>query len=43
MGVPQTPTSAVARRILGDLQAYSEPFGTAIAIENDVGVIRIGR
>lgn len=41
MGVPTTPTPAEAERILRDLQRFSEPFGTRIAIENGVGVIRI--
>lgn len=43
MGVPTTPTADEAQRILRDLQEYSKPFGTKIAIEDNVGVIRIGR
>ena len=43
MGVPTTPTPEEAQRILRDLQEYSKPFGTKIAIEDNVGVIRIGR
>ena len=32
----------IARRILVRLQKLSEPFGTRIAIEGNVGVIRPG-
>lgn len=39
--IPQTPTPEVAHRILTDLQKWSEPFGTKIVIENNIGVIRI--
>lgn len=39
--IPQTPSPERARQILADIQKYSEPFGTKIAIENGVGVIRI--
>jgi poly-gamma-glutamate synthesis protein (capsule biosynthesis protein) len=42
MGIPAVPTPEVAQRILGDMQEYSKPFGTRIAIENNVGVIRPG-
>ena len=43
-----TPTPARAREILAQIQEYSKPFGTQIAIEVDpigrpVGVIRIPR
>ena len=46
--VPMTPTPAKAREILAQIQEYSKPFGTQIAIEVDqigrpVGVIRIPR
>ncbi len=39
--IPQTPSPEMARRILTDLQRYSEPFGTKIEIVGGVGVIRI--
>ena len=39
--IPQTPSPAVARRILTDLQAWSAPFGTKISIENNIGIIRV--
>jgi poly-gamma-glutamate capsule biosynthesis protein CapA/YwtB (metallophosphatase superfamily) len=41
IGVPMTPSPELARRILEDVQSYSKPFGTTIAIENGVGVIRV--
>jgi poly-gamma-glutamate capsule biosynthesis protein CapA/YwtB (metallophosphatase superfamily) len=40
-GVPMTPSPAQAQRILKLLQDLSKPFGTTIAIENNVGVIRV--
>ncbi len=39
--IPQTPTPEVARKILADLQDWSAPYGTKIAIENNIGVIRV--
>ena len=39
--IPQTPTPIVARKILTDLQTWSAPFGTKIAIENNIGILRI--
>jgi poly-gamma-glutamate synthesis protein (capsule biosynthesis protein) len=39
-GVPRVATPAVARTILERLQRLSQPFGTRISIEQDVGVIR---
>jgi hypothetical protein len=39
--IPQTPSPEVARRILTDLQKWSAPFGTKIAIENNIGIIRV--
>lgn len=42
MGIPMTPGSEEAQRILKAVQEYSQPFGTNIAIEDNVGVIRIG-
>lgn len=41
MSIAQTPTPELAKEILTDAQRYSEPFGTKIAIENGVGVIRV--
>ncbi len=41
IGIPKAPSPEVARKILEEVQTYSKPFGTVIAIENDVGVIRI--
>ncbi len=40
-GGSKIATGADAQRILGAIQEESEPFGTQIKIENDVGVIRI--
>src|SRR6185312_2305978 len=40
-GIPHLADPANAQRILADLQRDSAPFGTKIAIEGDVGVIRI--
>ena len=39
-GVPRPATPEVARTILERLQRLSQPFGTRIAIEQGVGVIR---
>lgn len=39
--VPTTPTPARAQEILTDIQRFSEPFGTRIAIENGIGIIRV--
>ncbi len=39
--IPQTPTPERARFILESLQKYSQPFGTKISIENNIGVIRV--
>ena len=39
--VPMTPTPEKARSILERVQKYSEPFGTKISIENNIGVIRV--
>lgn len=41
MNVPMTPSPELARKILTDVQAYSERFGTKISIENGVGVIKV--
>jgi poly-gamma-glutamate synthesis protein (capsule biosynthesis protein) len=43
MGIPATPGPAEAQRILRELQQYSLPYGTKISIEDNVGVIRIGK
>jgi poly-gamma-glutamate capsule biosynthesis protein CapA/YwtB (metallophosphatase superfamily) len=40
-GIPHLADPANAKRILATLQRESAPFGTKIAIEGDVGVIRI--
>ncbi|MER8395925.1 CapA family protein [Mesorhizobium sp. M1340] len=40
-GVPRLAPAPRARAILERLQIASKPFGTEIAIENDVGVIRL--
>ena len=40
-GNPTTPTPEISRRILEKVQRLSKPFGTTIAIENGVGVIRV--
>jgi len=39
--IPQTPSPEKAREILTKLQKYSEPFGTKISIEDNIGVIRV--
>jgi len=39
--VPMTPTPEKARSILERIQQYSEPFGTKISIENNIGIIRV--
>jgi poly-gamma-glutamate synthesis protein (capsule biosynthesis protein) len=40
-GLPMTAPPAIAQRILQRLQKLSEPFGTQIAIEGNVGVIHV--
>jgi hypothetical protein len=40
-GLPMTAPPPIAQRILQRLQKLSEPFGTKIAIEGDLGVIRV--
>jgi poly-gamma-glutamate synthesis protein (capsule biosynthesis protein) len=42
-GLPMTAPPQIAQRILQRLQKLSEPFGTRIAIEGDIGVIRPAR
>jgi poly-gamma-glutamate synthesis protein (capsule biosynthesis protein) len=41
LGIPRTAPPDVGQRILQRLQGLSKPFGTSIAIENGVGVIRV--
>ena len=40
-GIPHLADPATARRILGNLQRDSAPFGTTIDIEGSVGIVRI--
>jgi poly-gamma-glutamate synthesis protein (capsule biosynthesis protein) len=40
IGIPLTPSPEVSKEILEKVQRLSKPFGTTIAIENGVGVIR---
>jgi poly-gamma-glutamate capsule biosynthesis protein CapA/YwtB (metallophosphatase superfamily) len=42
-GIPRLPSPAVARAILARLQRISQPFGTTITVEQNVGVIRPAR
>jgi poly-gamma-glutamate synthesis protein (capsule biosynthesis protein) len=41
LGIPRAAPPEMARAILERARSLSEPFGTEIAIENDVGVIRV--
>ena len=41
VGIPRKPTLAVTKKILDEFVEYSKPFGTKIAVENGVAVIRI--
>jgi poly-gamma-glutamate synthesis protein (capsule biosynthesis protein) len=41
VGIPMTPSSKIALQTLEKVQVLSRPFGTTIAIEDNVGVIRI--
>ena len=41
MGIPLAAAPQDAQRILKALQQYSQPFGTKIVIEDNVGVIRV--
>ncbi len=41
LGLPRLAPPAMAQKILARVQALSKPFGTTIAIENNVGIIRI--
>ena len=40
-GLPRVASAPVAQRILTRLQKLSAPLGTTIAIENNIGVIRV--
>ena len=39
--IPETPSPELARSILERIQKYSEPFGTKVSIENNIGIIRV--
>jgi hypothetical protein len=41
LGIPRQPAPAQAQKILQRLQALSKPYGTNIAIENNIGIIRV--
>ena len=41
LGLPRQASPAMAQKILARVQALSKPYGTTVAIENNVGVIRI--
>jgi poly-gamma-glutamate capsule biosynthesis protein CapA/YwtB (metallophosphatase superfamily) len=41
-GHPRLATGDAARRILGAIAADSEPFGTELVVEGEVGIVRIG-
>ncbi len=41
MSIAQTPTPALARTILEQVQKYSEPYGTKMVIDNGVGIITV--
>ena len=41
LGIPRSSSQAIAQRILGRIQKLSTAFGTTVAIENNVGVIRV--
>jgi poly-gamma-glutamate synthesis protein (capsule biosynthesis protein) len=43
LGIPRTPSPAMAQKILARVQALSKPLGTTIAIENNVGIIRVNQ
>jgi poly-gamma-glutamate capsule biosynthesis protein CapA/YwtB (metallophosphatase superfamily) len=40
-GIPMMPSPEMAKRVLEKVQRLSQPFGTKIAIENGVGMIRV--
>jgi hypothetical protein len=41
LGIPRSAPPEIAQRILARLQSLSKPFGTSIAIEGGIGVIRM--
>jgi len=41
-GIPRLASGEDAKRILTKLQTLSKPFGTTIAVEGNVGIIRVG-
>jgi hypothetical protein len=41
LGIPKMAPPAMAQRILSRVQALSKPFGTTIAIEGNIGIIRV--
>jgi PAS domain S-box-containing protein len=41
-GPPRLSTGEVARRVLAQMQRLSEPLGTHIVIEDDMGIISVG-
>lgn len=43
LGVPMTPSIEAANRALADLQRASDAFGTRMAVENGVGIVRVPR
>ena len=42
-GIPETAPPEIAQRILQRLQKLSEPFGTKIEIQGNIGVIRVAQ
>lgn len=43
LGIPRSSPPEIAQRILSRLQTLSKPFGTAMTIEGNVGVIRVAQ
>jgi poly-gamma-glutamate synthesis protein (capsule biosynthesis protein) len=41
LGIPRSSPPEIAARTLGRIQKLSTAFGTTVAIENNVGVIRV--
>jgi hypothetical protein len=41
LGIPKMAPPAMAQRILSRVQTLSKPFGTTVAIDGNVGVIRV--
>jgi hypothetical protein len=42
-GLPMTAPPDIAQRILQRLQKLSQPLGTTIAIEGNIGVVRVAQ